>query len=266
MSNVLLGLDSAAVELPPRYIFDTSRGWTTIRTFKGTPAQVAALEANYAASGWNTDVTGGAVWTLTATTADDDRSPGIGEEPIDLWELSANVVEKDILSSNCAVVKAFTTAITTYLRDVLDGKVDISGKTCVSEATTPAAIYGNANAIQVFLCIAHGLKSERVSAPTLRHTRTAARDYEFASATTGVNELYSKTALGLAETIPLGIFNNMTAPPAVNPFTRTDGVIVFAGWKKQFPHIQASASGKSQIVTEWEYNEWATIINPTYHA
>ena len=266
MSNVLLGLDSAAVELPPRYIFDTSRGWTTIRTFKGTPAQVAALEANYAASGWNTDVTGGAVWTLTATTADDDRSPGIGEEPIDLWELSANVVEKDILSSNCAVVKAFEPPITTYLRDVLDGKVDVSGMTCATQALTPPEIYGNANAIQMFLCIAAGVKSERVSAPTLRHTRTAARDYEFLSARPGVNELFSKAALGNAETIPTAIYNNMDPPPASNPFTREDGVIVFAGWKKQFPHIQASASGKSQLVTEWEYNEWATIINPTYHA
>jgi hypothetical protein len=265
MSNVLHGFSTAAKEMPVRYGFDKTRGTTTIRSFRGTSSQIAALETAYKWAGWSTEVTEGPTWTLVATLAYDDRSGSGAEVPVDTWELFANVVEKDILSSNTSVITGLSSAKKMYLRDVLDGKVEVKDLDCSTQAKTPTVLYGDTNSVQLFEVITGGTKSKRINIPTLRHTKTASSDYQFASALTGVDYAYSKSALGNAELIPSWIYNNIAATPGTNPFTRTDGIIVFAGWMKRYPQVMVSANSRSQIVTEWEYGEWATIVHPDYY-
>ena len=265
MSNVLIGFDTAAKELPVRYTYDPTRGPGTVRTFKGTQAQIEALEVAFQNNKWATDVQQGPVWTLTATLSYDYRDGEGGETPVNNWELFANVVEKDILASDISAVTGLSSARKMYLRDVLDGRVEVKDLDCSTEAKTPAAIYGDTNSVALFKAICAGLKSKRVNVPTLRHTETASRDYQFSSALTGVDEVYSTSALGNVETIPSWIYWNMPPAPTTNPTTRTDGVVVFKGWHKHYPQLAISAFSKSQIVVEWEYGEWSTILYPAYH-
>ncbi len=270
MSNVLHGFTSAATELPPKFDWDKTRGATTTRSYKGTPAQILALETAFKFAGWNTSVTEGAVWTLEASLAADDRngSPQ-SDTPTDLWELSANKTEKDVLSSNITVVKNLSAEDKAFLRAIMDGKEDPQDWDLTSAESTPdwsGDSTQQARADQLFFAIVAGMKSRNINVPTLRHTMTASRDYEFQSALTGVGEIFSKAALGRAEQIPSWIFNNLPADPASNPFTRTDGIHVFTGWNKSYPQIQVAAFSKSQIITEWEYGEWATVEYETTHS
>jgi hypothetical protein len=267
LSNVTIGFETSANQLPVRYTYDRNRGAATIRTYKGTPAQIRALELQFQYAGWATDVTEGALWTLQATWALDDRFGGQGgEEPIDSWELFANVTEKDLFQTNLPAIVAMPNTDKHFMRECIDGKKDLTLYDYSTSEKTPAWSGTSADQDQIFKGICAGMKSRRVNVPTLRHTKTASRSYEFTSALTGVDELYSSTALARVETLPAPIYNNLAAPPATNPLTRTDGIVVFKGWHKHFPQLQISARSKSQIVIEWEYGEWATIMFPVYHA
>ena len=269
MSNAIIGLSSAAVEGPVRYSFDPHRGPTTIRTFTGTMAQISALEASARWNGWATDVMEGPVWKLTATLASDDRGGTGSETPIDTWELFGNSIEKDVLSSAITPIKDMPATDISFMRDILDGKLDARDYD-YSTAGKTSGWGGSAGqqalADQVFKGILAGEKSTSVNVPTLRHTKTASRDYEFQSAVTGVSHIYSSSAINNLESLPGWIYWNIPAAPATNPYTRTDGIIVFTGWKKSYPQIQVVSGGKSQIVIEWVYGDWTTVLYPNYHA
>lgn len=269
MSNALIGFESGARELAARYTFERSRGTTTVRTYKGTQAQIIALEQAAILNGWSTDVQEGPLWTLTATLGADDRGGTGAETPVDTWELFANSTEKEILSSNIPGVQNMTSIDKAFMRDVMDGKLDARDYDYSSASKTPewgGDATQKARADQIFRGIIAGMKSIRLNIPTIRHTKTASRDYEFQSALTGVDHVYSSSALNSAEGLPGWIYWNIPAAPASNPFTRTDGITVFQGWAKHYPQIQISAFGKSQIVVEWEYGEWITVQHPNYHA
>jgi hypothetical protein len=270
MSNVLIGLDTSAKQLPVKHSYDRNKGATTTRTYKGTYAQIFTLESQYQWAGWSTTITEGPVWTLEATLGSDDRggsNTGLTDFPIDTWELFANVVEKDILASNLTIVNQLTDVDRGFLRDIMEGKKNAADWDYSTSPKTPAFTSADSSGTnQLFRCIVAGMKSRPVNVPTLRHTKTASRDYDFASALTGVDNLYSTNALGIAETIPRWIYNNMPPAPTVNPFTATNGIVQFSGWHKRYPQVVVSSNAKSQIVVEWEYGDRATIMWPTYHA
>jgi hypothetical protein len=267
LSNKTIGFETSAKQLPIRYTWDRTRGAQTIRSYKGTADQIRALEIQFQFSGWSTSVTQGAVWSLEATWGLDDRNGGQGgEQAIDTWELSANVVEKDLLSTNLPAIKAMVDSDKHFIREILDGKKDVTLYDYSTTEKTPSWAGDATSMHQLFRGIIAGMKSVRVNVQTLRHTKTASRAYEFAGALSGVAAIYSSPALCRVEDVPSHIKNNMAPPPTVNPFTRTDSIVVFAGWEKHFPQIQISAAQKSQIVVEWEYGEWATITHPTYYA
>lgn len=260
MSNQVVGFTSA-VEGQYKRTYEQQRGSSTTRTHVGTQAQIEALEASYQFNGWNTTVTDGPMWKLEATIpAVDSGSGPVVDDPIDQWELFANKFEKDILSANTTLVAALSNAKINYLRDVLDGKVETASLDCSTTATTPPAILGDSSAISLYKLICSGGKSYDINVPTIRHTKTASQQYEFDSAVTNAGYIFTTEALKAAETIPLGISNNMPPSPGTNPLTRTDAVQVLYGWKKHYPQITISAYNKAQIIVEYEYGAWATLM------
>jgi hypothetical protein len=263
LSNAVLGLTVAAVEQPVKYTYDKGRGYTTSRSWKGTEAQIRALEVSYQAWGWSTEVRQGPIWSMTATLGADERSGQGGETPVDTWELFANTTEKELLSSTVTGVKTLSDARMSCLRSALDGKIDFVQYDCSTQAKTPAAIYGDAASTMLYRLIRSGVRHDRIVVPTLRHTKTASRDYEFEAAVSEVGSIFKTESLRNYNVMPSWIYNNLPQSPAANPLTRTDGVIVYWGWNKHYPQISVSAYGKSQIVTEWEYGAWSTTLYPT---
>jgi hypothetical protein len=270
LSNSVIGFDTSATQHPVRHTWDRTRGAQTIRSYSGTQDQIRALELQFQFAGWSTDVKQGPVWSLDATWGLDDRSgsSGGGEEPVDTWELFANATEKDLFQTNLPGIVNMPNIDKHFCRSVMDGKIDVTHWDYSDTAHTPVWLGDSTQqglADQIFRGLCSGMKSRRVNVPTLRHTKTASRGYEFTAALSGVDEIFSSTALALAETLPVPIYRNMIDPPASNPATRTDGIIVCYGWHKHYPQIQISAMAKSQIIVEWEYGEWATVMYPTYH-
>src|SRR5262245_13625371 len=126
MSNVVIN-DIGAVEQPFQRTWDPSSGYSAVHTFKGTQAAIEAKEAELQFQGYATTVRSGPMWELEARISADTRGGGgsVGmDQPVDAWELFANVEQKDLLASASPKIQGLPSYDVAFLRDLLDGKAD----------------------------------------------------------------------------------------------------------------------------------------------
>lgn len=238
-------------EQPIEVSYDPRNGGATTRTFKGDKAAIdaQAVELMFYGYKFTKRQLNGGIWELTATISGDDSGGGQVEQDVDNWEILPNAVEKDLLLSDSDAVKNLVADDVKKLRKIMDGQLDPDGV-----SWTNASAGNPAGLLKVILA---GGKSKTIYQQVLRHTKTIGWAYQVPASLTNVGKVYTTAALKQAESMPVIISGSL--PTAAAP-SRTDGVSVTAGWLKGHPTIQVSAYGKSQIVQEWHYGYWATLL------
>ena len=236
---------SAAFEQPLRYGFGES-GLYVVRTWQGTRAAIEAVRDSSAMFGAVYEVKQGiGVDTLEARYAA-PTSGGGGEAPVDSWEFHASVVEKDFLEADLATLNSLTAADRTQLLHLI-----------VNPPATPAEVPAwDGLGADLYGYVQNGLRSVRVNAPTLRHTQTVSSFWTVKAALTHVGKILSTGTLASFESIPGEVLFNL--PTDVSKRTN-----MAYGWYKFHPTVRVAAGQKMQIVLEYEYGLWATLLYNT---
>lgn len=250
---------AGAVEQGLEREYDINSGWVTVRRFRGPQADIEAKELEMQFEGYSTRIREGAVWELEARIAQDIRSGGGGtaEQPVDTWELFPNISEKDVLLSTNAAISGIVSQDLMLLREILDGKVDLTQYETASPAFVAA---GSGNPLGVFAHIVAGLKSTILYQPILRHTRTVSRAYEIPASVAGAGQVFSSARVVSDNGVPAGIANQMQVSAYSNRTVSGYTLQLYLGWLKVYPTVQMAAYGKTQIVSEWQWGEWSTMF------
>lgn len=259
MANVQIGL-SSLVEQPIERGWDRRSGYYTNRRWHGTQALCEAKRAELiATTGYSNAVLRelyGGVWEVLGridSDVDGNNNPSPETSVVDTWELSANRVEKDVLSSDITSIQSLSQENLNILRDFADGKLSFSDY----PSTSPNFSGGSASAAAaIWNLMKSGVKSVAVYAPVLRKNVTVPDGYSISAALGGVGSIWTTGAILAAEAIPSSVSNNL---PSSSIVTTDAGTFRYA-WLKSYPTISASVDGKIQASQEWEWGLWSTAL------
>ncbi len=254
MSNIIP--NASAVEQPIERRYSSSNGWQTIRRWRGGEDAIVAQGDLMMGQGYEIIVRAGAVWELEATLgANSAGGGGVGDEPVEVWELTGNAFEKDLLQADIAAVNNLNAADFRFLRDFFDGKKNAEDY----KSTSPTWVApGSGDPEAVFQLWLAGVKSVMMYQQVLRHTKTIARGAEIPQSVTGAREIFSTTRLIAVNPVPGWIIASMPTSSTVNRPGYTGAL--YYGWMKAYPQITLAAFGKSQIVQEWQWGLWPSAM------
>lgn len=180
---------------------------------------------------------------------------------VENWELFANTVEADILSTAIpsGVLDGVTAQQIAKIRFLLSQPPDPGDATNYPKQSD-FTLDGNAttglNAYKVWLRMKKGVLNFPVEAPVLKHTITTSLQYAIPASLINVRKLMTTTSLYTLEGAPANYLFNLPIDPAP-----TDPLLVY-GWRKIFPTIQQVALLKWQIVQEYHYGLWDITFWP----
>ena len=257
MSDVILGTTSAT-EQPIRYGFDPVRGPFTQRSWKGIRTAVENICPSLTLLGykWEVSQLPGGIWEVTATIAADITGAiangGVAAEVVDDWELVPNVVQKDLLESDCAAVRALTTAQISQIRYSIENPPE-SASPAWTDVTHQEPIYKLMQA---------GVKSHTVFQPIMRHIWLVPKNVDPGFTFFNVGRIITLNTMRGTEGLP----NTFLIPiqQITGAYTtRTDGVSLVNGWLKSMPTMQQSANGRRIVTMEYQYGAWPSLLAGT---
>jgi hypothetical protein len=211
-------------------------------------------------------------------------------EVINLWELFAQKVEKDVLDADLSnggigqISAADAFLIKTALgycesgipvaaswfdtpvnpTDLVDSEgspdpnrtpgalTDASGQP-VAPAANPSGCYS------VLCLMLRGVRSHPVLAPCLRHTQTANSQYAIQASLTNVSKVLSTATLQSNEGVPSGLLFNLPTFSAPPQYVESAGDLQY-GWYKDFPTVRQIAGMKWNIEQEWQYGLYSVKL------
>lgn len=239
------------------FTYNPRGGYTAGHSFSGPVGvmrqEQAALVATRAAFRY-TESGGVGTITIDGNVAVDN---GASEAPIDSWQLLGNEIHKDIYESDLALgIEDAQRGSLGKVRKAIDR---YNNGEDPGALTITASQVANGNKLIDLLM--RGVTHFPVKAPVLRHTQNVSDRYSgegFAFSNQG--RIYTKIQL-LAEcnAFPL-------PPPKVildqingleNPTARTGYLI---GWRKKPVDTQTAAQYRSEVVTEYCFDQWSTSI------
>lgn len=173
---------------------------------------------------------------------------------IENWELFANTVEADILSTviPSGVLDGATAQQIAKIRFLINTPPDPADPTNYPVQSDFVLDSGGdgLNAYVVWTRMKKGVLNFPVEAPVLRHTATTSLQFAIPASLINVRKLLSTQSLYTLEGAPAAyLFNLPVDPPPVDP-------LLIYGWRKVFPTIQQVALMKWQIVQEFHYGLW----------
>lgn len=262
--------------------YDPKTGFKTRRAYKcTTAADLAATESSLQAGRWSYDVTAqleegsNGFWEITATRSVDPTAGVDGEgtetdTPIsESWELSSNLLEKDLLESDhdlilglwdeCAgIVAPDETQEITFSR-VIQLLKDLGNDPKSSPTGLFAAVPSGEKLAKLIIA---GVKSVRLFQPTLRHNKIVGDKYSVRDALTNVGNIIKASQIDSLEGIPTTILFNLPNPPADGVCQRQDafGASLQYGWCKKYPNVTELANDQWQIQQEFEWGLWHTDL------
>lgn len=246
-------------ELSKEYGWSPSNGYFTIRTWKGTQAEIQNLIPTIVADGYEYVVKEGPLWQIVAKTpqqTDDDGNPET-ETPIPVFELVGQRVDKNLLESDAAYVKSISPAI---LRQMSENIQDSAPPTFLSSSFVNAS--EKSRALDVYLHSLAGVNTYTVYVPVLRKTYIASNKYIVNEAMNNVNRVFSTGTLIGTENVPYvitGILPSSGTSTTIVPTFGLDsvGIITNWGWLKACPQYQQIGANQFQITVDYEFNRWS---------
>lgn len=237
---ILLG-SGAAQEQPQSRGFSPTRGWQTIRTWKGEQNAIIDVANALVFFGYEVQIDHGPGRVSTVRGQIGVNEELGGEEPVNLWEIQPITYTKDILESDLALVDALTDNEVQGIRSAIQNP---------DPANIPA-LTGDAQTIYDLMKL--GVRDVKKFTVTLRHTQTVSNNWAVPLSLTNVNQIISTDTLISQEGPPGWIADSM--PSVVS--TRAG---LSYGWFKSFPTITVVSYNRTQLVQEWEYGLWSTFI------
>jgi hypothetical protein len=189
---------------------------------------------------------------------------GTVEQPINQWEFFAAEAEKDLLDAKVEsnIIGTLSDATRQMIYNAIHFASDTSAQPDPAAATNPAnATYWakitntteRTNAQAVYNLMKDGVRSFPVDVPTLRHTQIVSNRWAIKVSLTNVRKIISTASLISLEAIPSAILFNL--PNDTSSVTDKK-----YGWRKKFPNVQQVANLKFQLVQEWQYGLWPTVL------
>lgn len=235
------------------------QGNYSLWSFEGTRREVAALAATFAqVQGLAYEVTEGfGKWRLEVHFPYGMNGIDPRTDKIENWEFFAQHAEKDLLDS--AVENPNSVGLLTqnqiekirfFIQNPPDGTIT---KFPTQADFVLDSTDGGLAGFAIYGLMFQGVRNFPVEQPMLRRTVTTSNQYAVAYALTNIRKIISTATLVTLESMPTALLFNLPADVS-NDNTRA------YGWYKPFPTIQQVARLKWQIVQEWQYGLWATLI------
>ncbi len=238
-----------AIEQPIHYAYDARTGFVTTRTWRGNYNRLVSLLPYLQQNGWSFEMSSstGANYTLTATIGYSWANSGINDNPIDVWEFVSNKVEKDLLSSDIAIVNALSSSDIKTIKAGLDSNP-------ITPPTDSSITALSAGAQTVYKLLFNNVTSTIVFAPTVRHTQTVSNVYAVAAALANIGRIFSTVTLDAL--VPDTVAFNLPADASITKL----GLNLAYGFMKDYPNVTPSAYNKTQITQDYQYGLWSTDL------
>lgn len=185
---------------------------------------------------------------------------------IEKWELFAQPVDKDLLAARIENVNSIAqlspaqvATIRFYLQNPPSGAPNAENPYPTADDFETDGETNGALALQVLILMMQGVSSFPVEAPQLRRTETTSSQYAVISSLTSVGKIITTGSLQSIENAPQ-LFYNLPEDTWVEPNPNFTSIGFAFGWRKRYPTIQQVALLKWNIVQEWDYGYWATLL------
>jgi hypothetical protein len=243
MSAIIIGIPGAH-EQPVVYGYNQQRGYFTRRIWKCTDKESArALIPQLLAAKYSYEITEGAIPMVTAEVSTIEGAGGnTPEVPIDTWEKTVVVVQKDILET--AQAKSELNAN--------DFEVLAEAKANGGKITDAQNASLSANGSQYYEAILAGVTSQTVYQTILRHIQTVSTGYPLQWTTTNDGRILTNAQLVSFEGLPSDL--KFTLP------TSSFSASFLIGWLKVPATIQQSGNTNWVVTQEYQYGEWTPLL------
>jgi hypothetical protein len=176
-------------------------------------------------------------------------------DAVEMWEFFAQHAEKDILE---ATVESGIIS-TLSINNVIQIRLFLQSPTLDDNGLPNITVDsfsndGNqANALAVYQIMMAGVRSYPVEQPVLRYSITTSNRYAIRRSLWNVRKILSTSTLVALNNIPNALLFNL-------PYDYSQNSAFAYGWYQMFPNVQQIALLKWQIVQEWQYGLWSTLI------
>lgn len=252
--SVLTGLRGAFYQ--PATWGRNESGNYSLWTFEGSKPEVRALAAAYAQiQGLSYEVKESfGKYRLDVRFPWNMQGIDPRTDKVEAWEMFANTVEKDILSTNIptGILNALTAQQIAKIRFLLTDPPD-PGDAANYPAQADFVLDSGGDglaAYTVWIRMKKGVLNFPEEAPVLRHTLTTSNQFAIPASLHNVRLLISTGSMYNFEGAPANYLFNLPVDTAP-----TDPLLAY-GWRKVFPTIQQVALLKWQIVQEYHYGLW----------
>jgi hypothetical protein len=249
LANTRTGAPStifAPIEQAIEYSYDTRVGGQTTRRFRGPFLALNIYAAQLQQVGWSIKLSNPSHspnWELVATIGLTWANTQLLDNPVDVWELTSNKVEKDFLNSQSPLIATLTPGDIAIIQNFLDNTPQIIQNVTAFLATAPYSTLSTAGNTAMTLIIA-GVRTIPVFQPVIRHTQTTSNIYAVVASQVNVGSVLSGASIGVPT-------SGLAFVVPSNPGTPKTGFSY--GWLKNYPQITASAFNKTQIITTYEF-------------
>jgi len=231
--------------------FSPSQGWSGRWETEGPKEAVRPMINQLAGLGYSFrySCTKSPNAAITFETIGSPEPGGTGtEQPQQVWEYLANVVEIDILEADISTINSISSENKRVLRDAIaapnpDSEPDF-------DPTDPLIL----NVQDLYELMLGGVRSYRVNVPTLKVSKLVSGSYGVKATLDNVGKVITTTALSIQESIPAGILFNLPN------FTTAKSGFGYA-WYKKHPNIQQTGNNRWNVSQEWEYGLWPALLH-----
>ncbi len=255
MSNPITIGTPGAIEQRIRYKWHPFNGPSTVRTWVGPYLAIISLLPQLKAFGYAYEFgpEGGQNYRVEATIGFgiNGSNPNDPANIIDTWELLPNVVEKDLLRADIALINAISDDQKSALQTSIN-----NNDPKVTTPTDPAITDPTAKLLWPYM--KRGESTVKVFAPVIRHTQTISNSATIQAAFSNIERLFSSSTMssttGNGQSVPPGIL--FSVPTKTNP---ADTNLKYS-WYKNWPSVTTSYGAKAQITQDWEFGLWNTLV------
>lgn len=232
-----------------------STGFFWNYVFEGTAAEVENDVAQFNNNGAEFEVTellGGRKRLTARVSSLFSGGGGFDEQPENVWELSPNEVEKELLEADFpnGTIDAISAANKAILVDALQRPKDY--------LTSSPAFSGSdsADANSLYLLMKNGVRAFPVEASTITHTQIVSNRYTVQASFTNVGRIISSASMYSLENVPYTLL--FSVPTYTNPSQFIEAANDLAyGWRKIRPRVTRQNYTRWQVVNAWQFGLWS---------